>query len=186
MKNDNNATFTVSPLNQARSRWRGSLRHMLLGLDPTVHHPVGEGEPTFMTGDPLNIETLRFATAWMDAGETVTGEEQELIYVEFADEGDTSEPRNIHVIAKRDGVFFIRRDCTLWVDPTGRRAALMSPSPKGGHFVIKGDEIINLPGRPASSTTAGFARASARLRELAGAMLDEEAQCCFEPLRQAA
>lgn len=186
LTNNDNAPFTPSELAQARNRWVGSLRTLLLGLDPAVHQPVGDAEPMFVGGDPLNVNILQVITAYLRANHEVSnGAVAELVYAEF-DVAHSGEPRAVHVIGLRDGLFLVKRDCRLWLDRDGRGAVLARPDRRGGHFVHEDGELVNLPGQPACKLALGFARARTRLAELADAMSDSEAAYCFAPRRRAA
>jgi len=185
LKNNDNEPFTSSGLTEARTRWVGSVRHLMLGLDPARHYLAADNEPIFMGGDPLDGDMLQVIAACMEAGQKGSDTESELVYVEFGGPADASEPRAAHVILLRDSLFLLLRNCRLWVGQKGG-AALISPHGKGGHFVHEDGELTNVPGLPARSLAPGFARARKRLRACAAAMPDEPARHSFDPVRRAA
>lgn len=108
------------------------------------------------------------------------------MYVEFATSSATLRAHSIHVVAVRDGIHHIVRNCDLWVDPREARAVIVRPSNKAGHIVCDGQEFVNLPGKPARSLAPGFKRAMTALLARGAALPMSEAKRFIKPCRREA
>ena len=177
MLNDNEfCEKNLGSVEEDRNRIVSVLRTMLVPAGSDLNE-----EPfLFMHGNTLDAATLQMICRW--ARELAC----DLVYVEFEPGSATLRPRSIHVIVVRDGIHFLTRNCDLWLDPRGAGAVIVRPSAKAGHLVCDGEELVNLPGKPAKSLAPGFRRGLEALVTRAAALPSDEARRFFKPFSREA
>ncbi|RYG87983.1 MAG: hypothetical protein EON59_05835 [Alphaproteobacteria bacterium] len=176
--NDNDPE-RITPLHMARNRYVSAIRQMLLPPDMAAE-ASGEQPFVFMAGNAFDFETMKLTGAF------ARGLDCDIVYVAF-EPGEAEIKRGgIYVVAPRDGVCHLLRDCSLWLDRDGQQALLVRPKKHAGHLACDGSEFVHLPGKPAKSLAPGFRRAETELLRRAAAMPEAEARRCYNPLWRAA
>ena len=177
MLNDNEFfRESAAPVQEDRNRIVSALRTMLVPAGSDL-----DDEPfLFVHGNALDFDTLQMICR------LANGLSADLVYLEFATGSAALRARSIHVVAVRDGIHHLVRNCDLWVDPRGKGAVIVRPSDKAGHLVCDGEEFVNLPGKPARSLAPGFRRAMNALIARAAAVPVIEAKRFIRPTRHVA
>lgn len=162
-------------LREERSRVLVALGRMLL-----LPVPEGAAEHVlFMSsdpiGDPLNDITLQLAVGY--ARERAC----DVVCRTFAPGKAVLRPNSVNLVLMRDGQVFVIRSNDVWVDRDAKTMAIV-PRNGTGYMVSDGVQLLQRSGRPARNLTPSVARAHKLINSRAGAVEDEVARSCIDPL----
>ncbi len=93
------------------------------------------------------------------------------IHLEFERDAEMEGPANVKIGMIRFDIVHVRESGRFWVGQDGRILLIASAGSKAATMSFDPDGMDSRPGLPAGDLESGYARAAARLRELAGAAL---------------
>ena len=90
----------------------------------------------------------------------------DFVYVECRND----EPVQITLLMAREGICHAVPFGALWAPEDGGQMFVVKRDGVGGHYRLEGDEMVYIPGLPATSIRAGMERAKRRVHRLAQTM----------------